>query len=234
MTDRYTSGDYLEQNQSWHAEDSAWKAAQIARMIETHRLAPASVAELGCGAGEILIELSRLDALKNARIEGYDISPQAIALCQAHGVERAKFYCEDLLRDAHTETFDLMLVIDVFEHVPDYLGFLEKCRPKADYKIYHIPLGIHVSSVLRNAFLQSRYTVGHLHYFSAESALAALRDTGHEIVDYFYTDVALGVFRQHPSLKRAAANIPRWLFSKISVPLTARILGGYSLLALTK
>jgi hypothetical protein len=80
----------------------------------------------------------------------------------------------------------------VFEHVPDYIGFLEKCKPLAKYKIYHIPLDIHVSSVLRGSFVNARYSVGHLHYFSEESALATLKDTGHEIVDCFYTNGAFG------------------------------------------
>ena len=72
------------------------------------------------------------------------------------------------------------------------MGFLEKCRAKAEYKIYHIPLDVHVSSVLRNAFIGGRYTLGHLHYFTADSAIATLKDTGHEIVDYLYTNAALG------------------------------------------
>jgi hypothetical protein len=126
------------------------------------------------------------------------------------------------------------LVIDVFEHVPDYMGFVEKCRKKAAYKIYHVPLDIHVSSVLRNAFVRSRYTIGHIHYFTADSALGCLRDTGHEIIDCVYTNIAFGLFREHPSLKKAIANVPRWLLSRFSVPLAARILGGYSLLVLTR
>ena len=126
------------------------------------------------------------------------------------------------------------MAVDVFEHVPDYMGFLEKCRQKADYKIYHIPLDLHVSSVLRNAFITHRYSIGHIHYFTADSALATLRDTGHEIVNYFYTNGAFGVYQEHPSLKKAIANVPRWAISKFSTPFAARLLGGYSLLVLTK
>jgi hypothetical protein len=128
----------------------------------------------------------------------------------------------------------MLLAMDVFEHVPDYMGFIKGCKRKATYKLYHIPLEIHVSSVLRNSFIQSRYTIGHIHYFSADSALATLRDTGHEVVDFAYTNGALDLFRQQPSVKRAIANGPRWLLSKLSTPLAARLLGGYSLLVLTK
>jgi hypothetical protein len=116
--------------------------------------------------------------------------------------------------------------------VPDYMGFVDKCRQRAKYKIYHIPLDIHVSSVLRNAFIRSRYDIGHIHYFTADSAIATLKDTGHEIIDCVYTDIAFGLFSEHPSFNKAIANVPRWLLSRLSVPFTARLLGGYSLLVL--
>ncbi len=165
---------------------------------------------------------------------GYDISPQAIDLAKRLNNKNIDFFCEDPLLENNRDYFDILLVIDVFEHIPDYMGFLAKCRAKAEYKIYHIPLDIHVSSVLRNAFIGCRYTLGHLHYFTADSAIATLKDTGHEILDHVYTDAAFGLFGEHPSFKRAMANVLRWLFSKFSLSFTARILGGYSLLVLAR
>ena len=236
MTHMYSSGEYLEATgQTWHTEDSPWKASQIFRMISTNDLHPKRIAEIGCGAGRILDELSKQPCLADVQFEGYDPSPHAIELCRKIDNKKCSFSCSDLFTEENSpQYFDILLVIDVVEHVPDYMGFLEKCRTKADYKIYHVPLDIHVSSVLRNAFIRGRYSVGHLHYFTADSALATLRDTGHEILDYFYTSGSLGLFKQHPSINTALANGPRWLFSKVSVPFTARVLGGYSLLVLAK
>jgi len=233
----YQSGEYLEATgQTWHTEDSPWKSEQIMRMITKNGIHPRSIAEIGCGSGQILEELSKQPYLKDSEFEGYDISSQAIQLCEQLASNNCKFFCKDLLADAddNTKKFDLLLVIDVFEHIPDYMGFVEKCRHTADYKIYHIPLDIHVSSVIRNAFIRNRYTIGHLHYFTADSAVATLKDTGHEIVDYFYTSGSFGVFKQHPSIKTAIANGPRWLFSKFSLSFTARVFGGYSLLVLAR
>jgi len=230
----YTRGKYLETTQTWHTEDSAWKADQVIKIIGDNRLHPHTIAEIGCGAGAILDELSRNEYLRGVKFSGYEISPQAIELARHRESASVKFFHEDLLLESNVEHFDVLLVVDVFEHIPDYMGFLEKCRAKAGYKIFHIPLDIHVSSVLRNAFIGGRYTVGYLHYFTADSALATLKDTGHEIVDYFYTNAAIGLFKQHPSIKKAVANVPRWLFSRFSVPFTARVFGGYSLLVLAK
>lgn len=230
----YASSEYLHATDgTWHSEDSPWKAAQIAKMIERHGLRPATVGEVGCGSGVVLRELSLHPDLKGTRFEGYDISPHAIALATELETPTVHFHEGDPLGD-DTERFDLLLALDVLEHVPDYMGFLERCRPKATLKIYHIPLDIHVSAVLRNSFVRNRYTIGHIHYFVAASALDTLRDTGHEIVDYFYTDGVIALFSEHKSLKRGIANAARWLVARLSVPLAARLFGGYSLMVLAR
>jgi hypothetical protein len=124
--------------------------------------------------------------------------------------------------------------MDVIEHVPDYLGFLEECRGRARHKLYHIPLDLHVSSVLRGSFVRARRTVGHIHYFTAESALDCLTDTGHRVVDFHYTDGGLALSALHPSAKRSLANIPRRCMAAFSTAWAARLLGGYSLLVLAE
>lgn len=233
MPDIYTDGQYLETTATWHVEDSPWKAQQIKAILDENALRPTTVADVGCGGGLILDELSRMDGLQDANFAGYDVSPQAIELANKLGAEGVDFIHEDLVAEGNTARFDLLLVIDVFEHVADYWRFVEQCRAKATYKIYHIPLDIHVSSVWRNVLTRNRYTTGHLHYFTADSALCTLRDTGHEILDYSYTSGAFGLFKQHPTLKKAVANVPRWVLSHFSVRLAARLFGGYSLLVLT-
>lgn len=234
MENIYTDGQYLEATQTWHAEDSPWKATQIKKIIDKNNLQPNSITEIGCGSGSILDELSKQPELQHVSFEGYDISPQAIEIAKKLGNKRIEFFQEDILSEDNEKYFDILMAIDVFEHVPDYMGFISKCKERATYKIYHIPLDIHVSSVLRNSFMNNRYTIGHIHYFTADSAISTLRDTGHEIIDYFYTNGAIDLFKEHPKIKTAAANLPRWLFSKFSLPFTARLFGGYSLLVLAK
>ncbi len=230
----YTSRDYLEMtNGSWHAEDSPWKADQVFRLIEKHDLHPLSIGEVGCGSGVVLQKLSERPTLTNTLFDGYDVSPDAIRMAnRLRTSANVRFHQADPFE--MTDFFNLLIVLDVLEHIPDYLGFLQKCQNKSDYKIYHIPLDIHVSSVLRNSFVRGRRTVGHLHYFVADSALDALRDTGHEIMDCTYTNGAIGLSREHRSLRRTGANVPRRILSRFSVPLTSRLLGGYSLLVLAK
>jgi hypothetical protein len=124
--------------------------------------------------------------------------------------------------------FDLLLCIDVFEHVEDYIGFLKKLRAKARVKIFHIPLDMSAQWVLRGGpILLSREQIGHLHYFNKDTALATLQDTGYEVSDWFYTPAALDKPR---SVKAKLARLPRQTLSAINPDLSARMLGGYSLL----
>ena len=231
MSNIYTDGTYAEANPTWHQEDSPWKAGQILRLFKKHRLEPKSVAEIGCGAGGILRCLH--DAIQSqTEFHGYDIASAPLELAKKAATDRLQFHNEDLL--AAPATFDLLLVIDVIEHVPDYLGFLTRCRQKATLKIYHIPLEIHVSSTLRGTVAGARKSVGHIHYFTAETALACLQDTGHRIVDVLYTPGALGLVRFHPRLKSRLANIPRRAVGLFSEKFSQRLFGGYSLLVLAE
>ncbi|GIK08127.1 MAG: hypothetical protein JETCAE02_01290 [Anaerolineaceae bacterium] len=227
----YQSGEYLEKNPRWHAADSPWKAAQILKMIRRQNLNPATVCEVGCGAGEIL---NRLHAeLPATDFFGYEVSPQAYEICSAKTKERLQFRLGDLLE---TEArFDLLLCIDVFEHVPDYLSFLERLRGRASRFIFHIPLDLSALSLLRPArLMKTRYGVGHLHMFTAETALAVLKDTGYETLDSFFTAGGLELEKNQKRLRTVLANLPRRVLGKFSPRLAARILGGYSLLVFAK
>ncbi len=56
--DFYTGGKYAALNPTWHTADSFWKAKQNLRAIKQSGRAHATIAEIGCGPGSILNELS--------------------------------------------------------------------------------------------------------------------------------------------------------------------------------
>jgi 2-polyprenyl-3-methyl-5-hydroxy-6-metoxy-1,4-benzoquinol methylase len=227
----YTQGQYLENNPTWHIEDSTWKAEQIFKIIQNNNLQPLSICEVGCGSGEILNQLY-LKMPNYLNFTGYEISPQAYQNCQKKAKDRLSFKLGDFQQEENTY-FDLLLCIDVFEHIEDYFGFLKKLRQKSKYKIFHIPLDISVSSVLRSTpILTARQLVGHLHYFSKETALATLKDTGYEICDYFYTAGSIDLPVKH--FKTLLGNLPRKVLYSLNQDIAVRLLGGYSLLVLTR
>ena len=151
MENIYTSGQYLEATETWHMEDFPWKAGQIKKIMDRNGIEPGVLAEIGCGSGAILNELSRFPGLETVRFQGYDISPQAIEMAGRLNNGKIVFSRENLLSNDNGDRFDVLMVIDVFEHVPDYIDFVTGCENKATYKIFDIPLDIHVSAVLRNS-----------------------------------------------------------------------------------
>lgn len=221
--------DYKNMAGTWHVEDSPWKATQIHNIITKNNLTPKKIVEVGCGVGEILYCLNEKIGDKTVQYEGYDIAIDAINIANKKQEENVKFYCEDFTT-LNNEPSDVLLMIDVFEHIPDYIGFIEKCNSKARYKIFHIPLDLHVSGLLRKQLPSVRKSIGHLHYFSKETALATLEDTGLKIIDYAYTDGSSIA----KSLKTKLAYIPRKVLYPIMPDFTVKLLGGYSLLVLTE
>ena len=225
----YQDGSYLQNNPSWHQEHSQWKAAQVSRMLRRNALQPATIAEIGCGAGEILSCLAK-EMGTQVRFSGYDISPQAYGLCSGKEQSNLRFKLADLL--VEPETFDVALAIDVFEHVEDYRGFLRQFRQKATHKIFHIPLDLSVQTLLRAYPLaEMRNSVGHIHFFTKDMALAVLAETGYGVQDWFYTRSSLEL---QQSWKSRLLKWPRALMFRVCEDFAVRVLGGCSLLVLAK
>lgn len=125
------------------------------------------------------------------------------------------------------------MAIDVFEHVEDCFGFLGKHKEKAEYQVFPIPLDLSVQTVFRySPIIKGRKTVGHIHYFTKETALEILKDTGYEIIDYFYTGGAVEL--PNRGWGSLLITITRKLAFAINGDVAVRVLGGYSLLVLTR
>lgn len=227
----YLDGDYLKNNPNWHVEDSSWKAEKIKQILTRNKITPSTICEIGCGAGEILNQL--YGTLPNtSNFIGYDISENAIDLAKSRTKERLKFKKQDLLLE-DSAPFDLLLIIDVFEHIEDYLGFLRKCRQKAEYKVFHIPLDMTVQKVLRkDVLMHARQKVGHLHYFTRETALDTLVDAGYEIIDEFYTP--WGFEMEQKTFLKKMFQLPFRLFYNLNPDLAVRVMGGSSLIVLAR
>lgn len=225
----YLDGEYLLKNPQWHVEESPWKAKQVLRMLRQNDLAPSSICDVGCGAGEVLSQLQKsLD--RGSVFRGYDISPQALGLAGSRANEKLQF----ILGEVRSEDvfFDLILVLDVIEHLEDYWSFLRQLKLKSRYKIFHIPLDLSVQTIFRqNALVKRRNLYAHLHYFTKETALRTLLDVGYEVLDYFYTPRSIELGSE---FGEKLLNLPRRLCFAIHQDSAARLLGGFSLLVLTR
>ena len=225
---KYLTNEYFDTHPTWDVEDSPWKAKQIEKIINRNKLSPKLIGDIGCGAGEVLSQL-HMQMDENITFVGYEISPHAFDLCKLRIKDRLQFKMENFFES--NDFFDIVMAIDVFEHVESYFDFLRQFREKGKYKIFHIPLDLSVQSVLRiTPILRGRERNGHLHYFTKDTALAVLKDTGYEIIDYFYTPG----MDLRKTIRDFLFRLPRKIFFKINKDLAVRILGGYSLIVLAK
>ncbi|WP_460451726.1 class I SAM-dependent methyltransferase [Alsobacter sp. SYSU BS001988] len=226
-SERYTGSDYIDKNPQWHAEDAPWKAEQIASLLKERNISPESFLDVGCGTGRILSALVT-EHFPKARGVGYDIASQPIMQAQSEAAPPLELHVGDITL-TEERGYDVLLCIDVFEHVEDYMGFLRKLRGRARYYVFHIPLDLNFKAILRARHMREREEVGHLHYFDSLSARATLADTGYRIVAERFTKKA------DPHWKARVLELASGLIAPISGPDRAvRLFGGRSLLVLAE
>jgi len=83
LTDFYTNGEYLANNPTWDSEDAPWKTRHLMSLFRKYLKEEEilSVAEVGCGSGAILIELSK-NFDEKVVFAGYDISEDALSMAR--------------------------------------------------------------------------------------------------------------------------------------------------------
>jgi SAM-dependent methyltransferase len=227
----YTGGQYYQKNPGWDDDYTEWKAGIIHGLLKKNHVHPKTVVEVGCGAGGVLEHLSILDK-DIQQLKGFDISPDAIALAMKKTRGKLSFFNEDFTATPH-EPSDLLLCIDVLEHVDDMYGFLAKIKPAARNAVFHIPLDVSCRTILKpHVMLQQRQAVGHIHYFSKEMAEWALNDCGFKILDWIYTKPAVD-WERSTSIKRTIKKTLRNFSYAINKDLSAKLWGGYSIMILT-
>jgi len=222
----YGSGDYIQKNPTWDIEDSPWKARLVLRAIAEADLTVSSFCEVGCGAGGVLDYLA--SEVPNASFTGFDI---------ADGMEFWK-NCKNKIEFHHGDFFeindrhyDMILLLDVIEHLANPWDFLERIRKYSRNFLFHIPLDLSAQSVLRGYPLTTaRKSVGHIHYFNKDLALELLKECGYKIDSWTFSGLSLNGPRS--SLKSKLAYLPRRLAYSINKEFGVRLLGGESLVVL--
>jgi SAM-dependent methyltransferase len=222
--DIYNNEEYLAINSNWHQEDSPYKASLVKKMIKRNNLTFDICADIGCGAGLITEILSK--EYVGSNFIGCDLSRDANAFWEQRSkYSNLEFTNRDITEDS--DVFDLIVCLDVFEHVENYFLFLKDLKKTGNKFIFNIPLDMNVMKVITNGIKFARTEVGHLHYFSEYTALQTLQDCGYQVKDSFLSAAYLSTL---PRNKRQLAVLPfRLLTLALGKSFGARIFGGQSL-----
>ena len=216
----YLDGTYLDRVPTWHAADSPWKAQHCKTLLSDLGVQPTAICDVGCGAGGVLAALR--ETYPVAKLTGFDISPAAIDLAiRSH--EGIEFTVGDVV--GH---YDVMLVMDVIEHVEDCFGFTRSLREHGDLVLFNIPLELTFVGLLRNVPIAHRNELGHIHYFTRQTALALLSDCGFEILATRYIPAVVDLAAR--DLKTRLMTAAQRAGFRVASDLSVLMLGGYALL----
>ena len=122
------------------------------------------------------------ESYPSAKITGYDFSHDA-----SKRWSNRKINSNFKLKNSNyngDDTTDLILCLDVFEHVEDYMGFLKNLSNKSKFFVFNIPLDMNVMKIIFGLKYAREEGRRHLHYFNKYTALETLKDTGYEIIDF--------------------------------------------------
>ncbi|MCX6310258.1 MAG: class I SAM-dependent methyltransferase [Bacteroidetes bacterium] len=228
MNDIYNDETYLKNNPGWHEEGALFKVEKMMKLLERHPIALKTVCEIGCGSGEILVQLAK-NLKADSEFVGLDISKDANAIAKKKETGKIKFFLKDIADE--TRFFDLILIIDVIEHIENYFQFLDKVVSKGNYTIFHIPLDISVWTLYREKMLiESKDRVGHIHNFTEDFIISTLDDHGFKLIDKLYTEP---VFETSSFKQKFTNGIRKFLFM-INKKFTTKFMGGYSVMVLCK
>lgn len=136
-----------------------------------------SLCDLGCGDGRLAIEAA-MD-FPDCEITGIDYSERAINLANGFGPD-VNFLCKDIISEGTTEQYDMVTLIEVFEHIP-----LDKCSAfiEATTKLIRTGGQLLVTVPHKNLPLSDK----HEQHFDLKGLLAYFSE-GYEVLDTRYLE----------------------------------------------
>lgn len=228
--ERYLNGDYAAKNPDWDSADASWKAEKVAQLLDDSTCKPTSLVEISCGSGAVLSSLRK--KFPDVKMTGFDIAPHAQPFWAGYSTDDIQFILGDYL-DIDGPIPDVVLVLDVLEHLGNPWEFLARLGSRCKLAVFHFPLDLSVVSVLREKpLLDVRDKVGHLHYFTRDLALALMEESGFEVIEARYTGAAFTA-PQCGAKTRAVRALRRLAFSVLGHA-GVRLLGGQTLLVLAR
>jgi 2-polyprenyl-3-methyl-5-hydroxy-6-metoxy-1,4-benzoquinol methylase len=186
------SPDALEYNYS-HTSPTWDHAIVLPPIIRAAQSIPSngSILDIGCGNGAMLAEIRRLGAW---RLCGVENSVSAVSQAQSQGLD-ARFAdgTADLAALFEPHSFDLIISVEVIEHVFDPRGLLRQAltllRPKGRLVLttpYHGYLKNLMIAMLgqSDSHYNPLWDGGHIKFWSQKTLTAVLDETGYQNIQF--------------------------------------------------
>lgn len=134
-----------------------------------------SVAEIGCATGELI---ATFPGASIKRRVGFDISQMNIDVAKARYPDTT-FLSDDFR--AFSEQFDIVILSDVLEHVPDDVQFLRDAAKLGRLILVNLPLEKCLTSLFRNYGPED--SSGHLRKYSFADGMRLFEESGLAVIE---------------------------------------------------
>lgn len=193
----YADGTYIKNNPTLHSEDSEYKFSYIHHLLKkcSFNAPQIKILDVGGGAGVIALQVCRMLSEQGYQVDCYAFDLSQEMLSQQKSNNPYISLATSDFDQIRTNRFDITLLIDVIEHIPDHFSFANDVDEITDYIIYNIPIERTLFDFLRNIYMKRKYylmqtlTLGHLHFFSASLAKRFVRKH-HILIDFLYPNYA--------------------------------------------
>ena len=222
----YENGTYINNNPALHAEDSDYKFEYIKKLISSINFSGNRIKVLDVGGGAGLIAAKTCRYLtetqgKSVDCHALDISSDILDVQCANNNYISKAMID--IGEAERESgYDLVLLIDVIEHMIEHHEIAEKINNISRNIIYNIPIEKNIMDFLRNIYMRGEYygsqtlSLGHVHFFSSCSAKRFV-SLHHKIVDSIFAEYSGHILNSnHPDYLVQKSNKFRKLELKFS------------------
>ena len=229
----YSSGDFF--NSSTGFKDAEFKVKELLSLLEhqkhEHELKIRRIADVGCGRGDTTIQLDKAfnnNTTNNVSIEGFDVYPEVMSISTTS--PNVQFHYQDFCTlPENNELYDLVVLFDVIEHVPDPISFLKTVSKKTKAVALHIPLDNTWFGWLRLLPRTNLSHPGHLVILDVASALNLLTFAGLRTRDFAFTPVFRAPSGKVTRAQRLLNPFRRLLYA-LNPYLLHKSLGGVSLI----
>lgn len=200
----YSTDRYIENYPSLHAQDSSWKVAKIIPMLDLFinnhcDKDKLNILDVGGGAGLILKSISSyIQECYGIKVNKFalDLSPGALRIQKENNPDIKGLFNEDIAHaSVKDKEMDLVLMIDVIEHLSKPSQALRELRRISHFIIFKVPLEDCIYLNIRN-FLsrgklrkQSIETRGHINIYDLNKIKKQVEGNVGAILQYCYTNV---------------------------------------------
>lgn len=198
-----------ERSRRWRELSAGPKADHVVRLCTRAGIAPASVADIGCGNGAMLAELARRGF--GRRHVGFELSSTAVAIAREQpGIDDVHVY-DGARLPAADGAFDLGVLSHVIEHVPDPAATLREAARACRAVVVEVPLEANWSAG-RPAKRAHAQEIGHLHRFDRRAVDRFVAGAGLRVAARLSDPLPREVHTFFATTPRArAAGTAKWL-----------------------